>query len=164
MKAEEIRSRTLCNARYVPLDRAFELEILQEIAAQLAELNVVKQQPVGAQAKLKKAVIDVIYDCCHSLSQPSMQNYTWGTAKDYLTEHVGREVDRVLATPQGEWVKAPPTEPGCYWATRHQGVFIAEREAYDGLWHTRGREEGATDEEVKNLGWEFWSMKLEEPK
>ena len=111
MKAEEIRSRTL-DGSPVSIDRAFELEILQEIAAQLADLNAVKQQPAS----------------------------------------------------QGEWVKAPPTEPGCYWATRHQCVFIAEREAYDGLWHTRGREEGATDEEVKNLGWEFWSMKLEEPK
>ena len=30
----------------------------------------------------------VIYDCCHSLAQPSMQGKTWGEIKDYLTKYI----------------------------------------------------------------------------
>jgi hypothetical protein len=60
MTPTEIRSKTLHQIGFVPADRAFELEILQEIAAQLADLNEtlrVKQPSPSQKSPLKKMVV-----------------------------------------------------------------------------------------------------------
>ena len=121
--------------------------------------------------RMQKAVTEVIYDCCHSLSQPSMRHYTWGMAKDYLTEHVGHEVDRVLSMPQGVWTCTPPAEPGWYWyrdfmmgrdEVRHVALYIVMLNE-NGLFEMTGSEPQFTPDEMLRHNGEFWSEKLKEP-
>lgn len=44
----------------------------------------------------------VIYDCCHSLAQPSMRGQTWGEIKDFLTRHI------LNALPQWQPIETAP--------------------------------------------------------
>ena len=55
-----------------------------------------KAQSAGVE-KLVKAVEMTIYDCCHSLSQPSMQNKMWGDVKDYLTKHIVHTIKKAIS-------------------------------------------------------------------
>ena len=53
---------------------------------------------------LEKNVKEVIYDCCHSLSQPSMQGMMWGEIKDYLTRHI------IAILPQWQDISTAPRD------------------------------------------------------
>jgi len=53
---------------------------------------------------VEKNIKEVIYDCCHSLSQPSMQGMKWGEIKDYLTRHI------IAQLPQWQPIETAPRE------------------------------------------------------
>lgn len=64
--------------------------------------------PVSKDFAMDKSTEDkikeVVYDCCHSLAQPSMQGMKWGEIKDFLTRHI---IDQL---PQWQPIETAPRD------------------------------------------------------
>jgi len=84
-------------------------EEIERIAAlidgALNELEKQKKQKEGLIGVLENIDKDIemsIFDCFHSLSQPSMQGKTYGQMKDYVTEHVLKATNSIKQKALGE--------------------------------------------------------------
>ena len=145
MKAEEIRSKVLRSVHHIPPETAFELEILQEIAAQLAELNEARSEAAKPRMTFTEAEWNGDSISVESFLAPQKQEL--------------------------RWTREAPTEPGWYWYRDVSGMQITNAEYSMGyadpehiVFTIVGIGDAFNGEIMLRHGGEFWSEKLEEPK